>query len=300
MERAIVSEITGFSTHDGPGIRTSVFVKGCPLRCAWCSNPETWTKERLLYFHQARCLGCGTCMAACPHEAISVVGGKACVDRDACERSFACTNVCLRNALTVSGEEMTTDELFKIVLRDKPFYGKHGGLTLSGGEPLSSPKFAAELFARCKEEGVSTVLDTTGFARKEDLSVVLAYTDMVMLDLKHMDSEEHKRLTGVPNETILHNAETIMGSVETRISLPLIGDANADDENIVATAEFARHGGVKWVDINPLHSFGAAKYAGLGMESPYDNLRIPTDEEVRHVRKLFAEHGLQTTVGRMM
>lgn len=300
MERAIVSEITGFSTHDGPGIRTSVFVKGCPLRCLWCSNPETWTKEQLLYFHQARCVGCGACVKACSHGALGLEEGKATVNRECCVRCFSCTGVCLRTALTISGEEMSTEAVFGIVQRDKPFYGKRGGLTLSGGEPLSSARFTAELFALCKAEGVSTVLDTTGFAQEDDLAAVLRYTDMVMLDIKHMDAVEHERLTGVSNEVILRNAETIMARVETRISVPLIHGVNSDDANIVATAEFARRGGVEWVDISPLHALGAAKYAGLGMSSPYGQLEAPTGEEVLRARKLFEMHGLKTTVGRMM
>ncbi len=301
MERAIVSEITGFSTHDGPGIRTSVFVKGCPLRCAWCSNPETWEKKRLLYFHAARCAGCGACAKACPNGAIEIgAEGKARIDRTRCERRFACVSACMRSAVTVSGEEMSTEELFKVILRDKPFYGKRGGLTVSGGEPLSSAAFVAELFGMCKREGISTVLDTTGFGRERDLLEVLAVTDMVMLDLKHMDSAAHERWTGVPNETILRNARTIMARVETRISLPLVKGVNDDDENIAATAEFARSGGVEWVDINALHALGKAKYDGLDIESPYGGFESPNAEDMARVRGLFGEHGLQTTVGRMM
>lgn len=300
MNKALVSEITGFSTHDGPGIRTSVFLKGCPLRCVWCSNPETWTKERLLYFHAARCVGCGLCEANCPASAISVVDGKARVDREKCVQCFTCVGVCLHKAFSVSGEEMTADELFKVVRRDKAFYGKRGGLTISGGEPLSSYRFVAEMFQRCKAEGISTVLDTTGFCGPEALEAVLPFTDMVMLDLKHMDSKKHQEWTGVPNEVILQNAKIIMAQVQTRISVPLIKGFNTDDENIVATAEFAREGGVEWFDLNVMHSLGAAKYAGLDMPSPYGSLAGPDDEELAHIRSLLHDRGLRTTVGRMM
>ena len=300
MSEAIVSEITGFSTHDGPGIRTSVFVKGCPLRCLWCSNPETWAKEQQLFFHAARCQGCGRFAGACPEGALSVDAGRAAVDRSRCAKCFSCVKACLRNAFEVSGQTMTVDEVLKVIERDKPFYGARGGLTLSGGEPLSSPRFTEELFMRCKAEGGSTVLDTTGYADEADLLAVLEHTDMVLLDLKHMDPGEHERLTGVSNETILRNARTIMAKVETRVSLPLVEGANADDENIAATAEFARQGGVEWVDVNPLHSLGAAKYEGLGMESPYGRLEAPTDEKVVHVRRLLESYGLRTTIGRMM
>ena len=300
MEKMIVSEITGFSTHDGPGIRTSVFVKGCPLRCVWCSNPETWTCELMLYFHAARCVGCGACAAVCPEHAISVVDGKAHIDREACKRCFICTSMCMQKALTISGEEMTCDELFKVVLRDKPFYGKRGGLTISGGEPLSCYEFVAEMFRRCKAEGVSTVLDTTGLGSEAALEAVLPFTDMALLDLKNMDSEKHREWTGVPNEVILKNARTIMSRIETRISIPLIEGFNTDDENIEATAKFALEGGVEWFDLNAMHSLGAAKYAGLGLISPYEGLKGPNEEKIKHIRNVLHGYGFKTTVGRMM
>lgn len=300
MSTAIVSEITGFSTHDGPGIRTTVFLKGCPLRCAWCSNPETWTKERMLFFHEKRCTGCGRCADACLHGAIKPPGAEARVDRARCKLCFECVSACLPRALAVSGEEWTIDDLFRRIERDKPFYGQNGGLTLSGGEPLSSPGFARELFERCKRAGISTVLDTTGYAPEETVEAILPFTDLVLLDLKHMDDAQHRRWTGVGNELILANAERIMATVPTRVSFPFVPEANGSDENVEATARFAAEKGVEWVDINPLHALGAAKYQGLGMASPFEDLRIPTLDEVAHVRDLMTKHGLQTTIGRMM
>ena len=299
MSEAIVSEITGFSTHDGPGIRTSVFVKGCPLRCLWCSNPETWTKKRQLFFHAARCQGCGRCAGACPEGAIDPRFGRP-VDRSACTRCFACADVCLHRALEVSGTRLTAQEVFERVERDKPFYGARGGLTLSGGEPLSSPEFTRELFGLCKAAGISTVLDTTGFGSEEDLAEILKLTDLVLLDLKHMDPSEHERLTGVSNKTVLANAERIAATVDVRVSFPLVPGENDSDENLEATAAFCERLGVEWVDVNPLHALGEAKYQGLGLPSPYEGLRSPSPEEVARARAVMERHGLRTTVGRMM
>lgn len=300
MAEAIVSEVTSFSTHDGPGIRTTIFVKGCPLRCRWCSNPETWTKELMLYHHAARCVGCGRCIDACPQGALYPDGQVAGVDRKKCDRCFACTGVCLQKAFSVSGEVYDVDKAFRLIQREKPFYGKDGGLTLSGGEPLASPEFTTELFRRCKEDGVSTVLDTTGYADEDTLRQALAVTDLALLDLKHMDSAAHEKWTGVPNDRILANAELIAATVPVRVSFPLVPGANDDPENVEATARFCAEHGIDWVDVNPLHALGATKYRNLGLASPYDDMRIPSTEEVAAVRQVFAQFGVKTTNGRMM
>lgn len=298
---AIVSEITNFSTRDGPGIRTTVFLKGCPLRCKWCSNPETWYKKVQLFYIAKRCQRCGRCEVACPNHAISSrYSYPNRINRKKCDMCLKCKEVCLANAFRVSGEVYTVDELMKVIERDKCFYGTEGGLTISGGEALSNGEFVLEMFRRCKEQGIGTVLDSSGYGDTGILQEILKYTDMCLLDLKHMDSEQHKKWTGVPNDLILKNAKIIASTVETRISLPLVPDVNSTPENIHATAKFMVENGIKQVDINPLHTLGAGKYKYLGLNAPYKQFRELEDSEVEEVKEIFQSYGLKAGIGRMM
>lgn len=297
----MVSEITSFSTHDGPGIRTSVFLKGCPLRCRWCSNPETWNPVFQLYFMERKCTGCGKCEKVCPVQAIGPASqGKDRIKRDLCTLCKSCLNTCLLGAYRISGTLYEAKDLFRKIQRDKPFFGDNGGLTISGGEPLSQPEFVRELFSLCKEDGISTVLDTSGYGKWEDLENILPLTDLVLLDIKAMDNEVHQKWTGVSNQLILENAVRIAAKVPVRISLPLIPGVNDDKENLLKTAEFACKNGVEWMDINPFHALGAAKYESLGLESPYTQFRSMEKEEVEQAAELFRGNGLKVSVGRMM
>lgn len=206
----------------------------------------------------------------------------------------------MANAFRVSGEVYTVDELMKVIERDKCFYGTEGGLTISGGEALSNGEFVLEMFRRCKEQGIGTVLDSSGYGDTGILQEILKYTDMCLLDLKHMDSEQHKKWTGVPNDLILKNAKIIASTVETRISLPLVPDVNSTPENIHATAKFMVENGIKQVDINPLHTLGAGKYKYLGLNAPYKQFRELEDSEVEEVKEIFQSYGLKAGIGRMM
>lgn len=299
--QGMVSEITSFSTHDGPGIRTSVFLKGCPLRCRWCSNPETWNPVFQLYFMERKCTGCKKCEKVCPVQAIGPASqGKDRIKRDLCTLCKSCLNTCLPGAYRISGTLYEAKDLFRKIRRDKPFFGDDGGLTISGGEPLCQPEFVRELFSLCKEDGISTVLDTSGYGKWEDLENILPLTDLVLLDIKAMDNAVHQKWTGVSNQLILENAVRIAAKVPVRISLPLIPGVNDDKENLLKTAEFACKNGVEWMDINPFHALGAAKYESLGLESPYTQFRPMEKEEVEQAAELFRGYGLKVSVGRMM
>ncbi|MBQ6582496.1 MAG: glycyl-radical enzyme activating protein [Mogibacterium sp.] len=299
--RCLVSEITGFSTKDGPGIRTSVFLKGCPLRCKWCSNPETFAKEQMLMFMQNRCVGCGACEEACPEGAIRHgVRTMFRIDRKKCTRCMECVDVCLHNAFRVSGQYYTVEDLMKVILRDKIFYGEDGGVTIGGGEPLMSAEFVLEIFRQCRENEVGTVLDTTGYGDTAKLREILQYTSMALLDLKVMDEEKHLAWTGVSNKKILENGKIIMETVPTRISVPFIHGVNSDPENVRATAAFAKEHGAIAIDLNPLHTLGKGKYHFLGKRSPYGRLEAPSEEELQEAAAIIESYGLPANIGRMM
>ncbi len=301
VDTGIITEIKRFATHDGPGIRTAVFMKGCPLKCRWCSNPETINLDPQLYFIQKRCKDFGACISVCPEKAISADAKNIILlNREKCTECFLCVENCMNNAFQQIGKEYSTEEIIREIKKDIPFYGNDGGVTLSGGEPLFQHEFSLSILKRCKEEGISTVLDTSGYATREIIEEILKYTGLVLLDIKHMDTEKHRNETGAGNEIILKNAEFIAGKTKIRFSLPLIPGFNDDDKNIEETAKFAVFLKVKFIDINPFHTFGADKYGYLGLSNPYPIYLPSTKEDILRVKNIIEKYGLQTTIGRMM
>ncbi len=298
MTKGRLTNIQKFSIHDGPGIRTTVFFKGCLLRCRWCDNPETWEVFPQLMFIAIRCKECGKCLEVCPEGALSL-SKETKIDRQRCTGCLRCVEVCKYDALQRIGMEMTAEEVVKVVEEDKMFYRTSGGgITISGGEPLSQPDFAAEILRLCKTKGIHTTLDTTGFAKLEDIEKVLDYVDLVLLDIKHTDPAEHKKWTGVSGEFIFKNAEFIAKKRETRLSLPLVKGVNNSERNLKATAELAISLGIKAIDVEPFHKLAEQKYRFLGLESPFHDFEKLSDEEVEEVRKKFHSYGLETSLGR--
>lgn len=299
--KGIVSEITSFSTHDGPGIRTTVFMKGCPLRCRWCSNPETWENRLYLYYMAGKCRDCKTCGEICPEQAINPAEkGFRRIDRQACSLCMKCVDVCMAKAYRQSGEEYTVSRLMERIERERPFYDRDGGVTASGGEALSQWEFVGELFRLCHEERISTVLDTSGYGSRQALERILPHTGLCLLDIKHMDPEIHRKYTGVSNRIILENAKIIASVVPVRISIPLVADVNCTAWNLHATAELAAGLGIRFIDLSPMHSLGAAKYHYLGKNAPYGRFRALEKQEIEDACRLIKGHGLNVTVGRMM
>jgi pyruvate formate lyase activating enzyme len=289
-----IFNIQRFSIQDGPGIRTTVFLKGCPLRCLWCSNPESQNSFFEVTHRDMVCQKCGRCVEVCTAGAISLTGEGTEIDRKKCISCGKCIEVCVYGARRFYGEKKTVEEVYREVIRDKPFYqNSGGGVTASGGEPLSQADFVAELFKRLRETGVHTCLDTCGYADADSWEKVLPYTNLVLYDLKIMDSKAHDEWTGKPNEKILGGIKLAAESkVPVIVRIPVIPGANDSEENMKAAARFCTGIGIHEVNLLPYHRFGESKYAGLDRRYRLVDLRRPEDPELQKLAGIFETAGL--------
>jgi len=283
-----VFEIKRFAVHDGDGIRTTVFLKGCPLKCVWCHNPEGISHKPELAYYAHKCIGCGACTTICPNGAHSIKDGIHTFDRSLCTACGKCAEACLGAALTLYGKEMTVDEVLEILLEDRDFYeSSDGGITLSGGECLVQADFCAEILRRCKEEGIHTAVDTCGFVSRTALDKVLPYTDVFLYDIKAFDTEVHARCTGQPNQKILENLVYIdQAGKDIEIRIPYVPDYNDNEiEKIGSFLQKIEH--LLKVRVLPYHSYAASKYAALDMENTLPE-RIPEEKELTDAKAKLA------------
>ena len=266
-----VFDIQGYSLHDGPGLRTVVFLKGCPLRCVWCSNPESQEFGREAEFVESRCTRCGTCLDACARGAINtdlgVKSGHKIV-KSVCDECGECARACPTRALRLVGDKTTADELLVRITRDRAYYRRSGGgVTLSGGEPLAQPDFARDILRECYRANIHTAIETAGHVPWDYIETVLPFTDLVLYDIKHMDDALHRKATGVPNSLIIDNAVRIaQTSTPLIIRVPLVPGFNSTAQNLEATGAFASELGAAGVHLLPLHHLGKDKYSRLGRE----------------------------------
>jgi len=294
-----------YSLQDGPGIRTTVFFKGCPLRCAWCSNPESQNPYPEIMSRSQKCEGCGECAKACPRDAIKLVEGVARIDRSICDRCMDCVEACPRGALEVTGKGITIGEAVHECCQDEPFYrNSNGGVTLSGGEPLYQPEFALRLLKECKEKSLNTALDTCGYASWEILQGVLAYTDLILFDLKHLDPEMHRQGTGVGNAVILDNLKKTIDSGQTKmwVRIPLITGYNDSEEQMREVARTVAKGPVEKVFVLTYHEWGKPKYGFLGREYPFEGQvfkdKVFEDrDKLEIIKSIIESEGLSVTIG---
>ena len=300
--QAPVFNIQSFSIHDGPGIRVTVFVKGCPLRCLWCANPESNLEKPQLMTYRGKCTGCGRCVPVCPQRAIGVGDdGKAQTNRNLCTDCGACAEVCPNEARELSGKLMTVDEVLEQVEKDRLFLeSSGGGMTISGGECLMHPDFSAALLQKAQQSGLHTAVESCCFASRSTVDNVFRFVDLAIIDIKHMNSDVHKRLTGVPNEPILDNIRHIYHElhVPMMISLPVIPGYNDSEENIAATARFIADqlGTDVPLRLLPYHRLGEAKNESLG-KTPDFSIDPPSDQTMQQLRELAASFGLQVQIG---
>lgn len=317
MEKPItgrIYDIQGFSVQDGPGIRTTVFLKGCPLRCPWCHSPESQQFPSQLSWIALRCIGvdrCGKCLDACPQKAIApgprtqhAVTQESMqhirIDRTRCNTCGKCAEVCYPKALTICGTDYAVEEVLARVSKDIPFYDNSGGgVTISGGEPLAQPDFVLQFLQRLKESRIHTALDTTGFVPYETMERVLPYTDLFLYDLKHMDSEQHRIVVGVRNELILENARKIAAAGgKMQIRIPVIPSFNDSEEAMRATGLFCRSLGdaVTVVQLLPYHNLGVMKYQRIDDAKPVMEAAPPTEEKIQSLKQLLESLDLRVTI----
>lgn len=297
-----VFSVQGYSIHDGPGVRTTVFLNGCPLRCKWCQNPESQKLEPALFFFPEKCTGCGACVPACPERAISLENGLSKTDRTLCCACGSCAKACPSKARELVGEEKSAGELLERICRDRIFFASSGGgVTLSGGEVLSQPQFSAALLELCKTEGLHTAIETCGFGSWDSFERILDHTDLVLYDFKHMDSASHKLGTGVGNELILENAERVYHTAKKKMAarVPIIPGFNDTQENMASLASFIMNrlgAGVK-VHLLPYHNLGESKKERMEQYGAQFKTDVPTDESLTFLMRPFESAGIDVVVG---
>lgn len=301
MKQGLIFDIKRYAINDGPGIRATIFFKGCPLHCRWCHNPESISPQPQKLFSAGKCLGCGECGKVCPVSACSLGAEGIVTDPARCTLCGRCAALCPTLATQLSGRAYSVAELIAILEKERQLFASSGGgVTCSGGEPLQQASFLREFLRVCGRHHIHRAVDTSGLASWEILEGIAAHTDLFLYDLKLIDGERHRQYTGVDNDLILANLQRLAGKGATvQIRLPLIGGVNLDDANIEATARCvaALAGEKKIVNLLPFHDVARGKDQKLGQERNLIGMYAPTPADIEGVIAIFAAHGLTTTLG---
>lgn len=298
----VIFNIQHYSIHDGPGIRTTVFLKGCPLRCLWCQNPESQASQPQIFFNAEKCTGCGKCIDACPEGATQLIEGKSKTDRNLCKGLGKCAEICPNEARSLMGRYVTAGEVFNEVNGDAIFYqNSGGGVTLSGGDPIAQPDFTISILTLCRDAGLHTAIDTCGYAKWETLRHILEYVDLVLYDFKHMDPGTHREYTGVSNDLILDNAKKIHRDLgmDMLARVPILPGYNDSLEDLERTARFVVNelGTSIGVHLLPYHRLGETKYERLEEPEKSVTIQPPGDEHMEGIKDIFESFGLKVNLG---
>lgn len=299
MAAGIVMNIQKYSIHDGPGIRTTVFLKGCPLNCWWCHNPESQKSNPEIMFFKEKCKSCGLCLKMCPQKAIEFVDGYPVTNEGKCNLCGKCTDFCTSNAREIIGKEMTVKDLMKEIIKDEAFYDEsNGGVTFSGGEPLMHADYLNDILRACKNRGIHTTIDTSGYTDWSQFEKIIDNTDLFLFDIKHMDNEKHFKYMGVGNTVILENLKKLSerGS-NIYIRMPIIAGVNDDDKNIDAAVDFISKLNIIHVNLLPYHKMGMDKYVRLNKKYKLSGLEKPSDEVMDKIADKFKKAGIKTKIG---
>jgi pyruvate formate lyase activating enzyme len=299
-KKGLIFNTQSYSIHDGPGIRTTIFLKGCPLRCHWCSNPESQSPQSEIMLFDRKCIKCGKCIETCPKKAITVVNDTRTVNWAICNQCLQCAEVCPAEAIERVGNYMSQEELVAQIEKDRPYFeNSGGGVTFSGGEPLMQWEFLLGVLKKCKEKNIHTALETCGHVAGDIFQEVLRYVDLVLYDLKHLDPVRHKEGTGVTNRLILENLEKIsQGNIRFWLRVPLIPGFNDSPEYIKTLGEFASETRAEKISLMPFHCWGEGKYERLGKIYRYKGVPDGTVEEAEKLKKILEGFGVTVSIGR--
>ncbi|OGV17533.1 MAG: hypothetical protein A2X47_04020 [Lentisphaerae bacterium GWF2_38_69] len=306
MDRKIygtIFDIQGHSVHDGPGSRTLIFLKGCPMKCRWCSNPEGQNLFPEPLYLKQKCIYDSLCVRGCPERAIKIDNDILLVDRKKCAncKEYLCAKVCCSGALRIAGRRVSIDEVFTIIQRDRAFWGNDGGVTLTGGEPLMQGEFTLNLLRKCYDSYIHTAIETCGYVSNKTVKSVLPYLDWIFFDLKHINEKKHIEATGVSNKLILDNVKLVASEFKGRLifRIVIIPDYNDSDEETKAFADFINSLPLKIKEVNilPLHHMGKEKYAMSGRDYYFSDIIYENEERLFEIKRIFNKNNIECNIG---